>query len=164
MGSSRPPRAGRQSPLATSQAVLALVVAACALGCSSESAELPETAVTIAGQTVGVEVVRTRSEQALGLGERDSLAWGRGMVFPYDEPGFPTFWMKGMRFDIDIVWIRERRIVGISHAVPYPREDPSRPATVKAPGLTDMVLEVPAGYATASGWRKGNSVTLHGID
>ena len=76
----------------------------------------------------------------LGLGNRDELAWHDGMLFVYDEPAFLAFWMKRMRFDIDIVWIRERRIVGIEEFVPYPREDPSKPATVRAPELADMVL------------------------
>ena len=132
------------------------------VACGAE-AEAPGPTATIRGNPVTLEVARTREEQSLGLGNRDSLDWGHGMLFVYEHPGFMSFWMKRMRFDIDIVWIREGRIVGISAFVPYPRENPDRPATVRAPELTDMVLEVPAGYAQANGWRRGDRVELHGI-
>jgi uncharacterized membrane protein (UPF0127 family) len=137
-------------------------LAAALPGCSrAESADAP--AVTIRGQRVSVEVAKTRSEQALGLGDRDSLDWGRGMLFPYESPGFMTFWMRRMRFDIDIVWIRDRRIVGIEEFVPYPREQHEPPATVRAPELVDMVLEVPAGFARAHGWRRGDRIAVSGL-
>ncbi len=150
-------------PTGSSLRGLALIACALALGCSSESAKPSSPTVTVGEQTVAVELARTRAEQALGLGNRDALEWDRGMLFLYDEPGFFEFWMKRMRFDIDIVWIRDRRIVGLSAFVPYPRKDPNRPATVRAPELVDMVLEVPAGYAIAHGWHKGDRVELFGL-
>jgi uncharacterized membrane protein (UPF0127 family) len=114
--------------------------------------------ITIAGQRVALEIARTREEQSLGLGERDALAWNRGMLFVYDEPGFPRFWMKGMRFDIDIVWIRQDQISEISHRVPHV---PGQNGPIVAPqGLTDRVLEVPAGYAQSHGWRVGQRVQI----
>ena len=143
-----------------------LLAAACTslgLACSPapEPSDLPT--ATIRGTVVALDVARTPAEQSLGLGNRDSLAWDHGMLFLYQPPGFPTFWMKRMRFDIDIVWIREGRIVGISSFVPYPREDPDNPATVPAPELVDTVLEVPAGYARAHSWRRGDRVELSGV-
>jgi uncharacterized membrane protein (UPF0127 family) len=105
-----------------------------------------------------VEVARTRAEQTLGLGERDSLAWDRGMLFVYDRPGFYGFWMKGMRFDIDIVWIRDGRIVDVTHRVPHRIESPL--PTYHPPEVVDQVLEVPAGAAQARGWQRGDRVVV----
>jgi hypothetical protein len=122
------------------------------------------TEVTIRQQSIEVEVVRTREEQARGLSERDSLAWGSGMLFPYERPAFVSFWMKGMRFDIDIVWIRDGRIVGIAGRVPYPPDPEAAPATARSPELIDMVLEVPAGYAGAHGWSRGDRVRVSPSD
>ena len=137
-------------------------VAVGAVGCPQpENAE--GAAVTIRNQLVTVDLRKTPAEQALGLGDRDLLAWDHGMLFLYDKSDFLVFWMKGMRFDIDIVWIREQRIVGMAEFVPYPREDPSKPATVRSPELVDMVLEVPAGYARAHAWRRGDRVELAGV-
>jgi uncharacterized membrane protein (UPF0127 family) len=114
--------------------------------------------VTIRGQRVNVEIVQTPEQQSLGLGRRDSLAWDHGMLFLYDEAGFYGFWMKEMRFSIDIVWIRGDRIVDITHRIPFtPGENGP---TVRPREIADRVLEVPAGYAQARGWRAGDRVTL----
>jgi uncharacterized membrane protein (UPF0127 family) len=138
---------------------MALALAACE-GPASEPTGGPEPDgwMTINGARVAVEIVRTPAEQRLGLGGRDALAWNHGMLFPYDEPGFPGFWMRGMRFDIDIVWIRGDHVVDISHGVRHvPGENGP---TVRPRELTDKVLEVPAGYAAAHGWRIGHKATL----
>ena len=130
------------------------------LGCGADAGIADEPTVTIRDRVVTVEIVRTQAEQAQGLSDRPSLDWHRGMLFVYDEADFLSFWMKRMHFDLDIVWIREGRIVGIAAFVPYPRENPMQPATLRSPELTDMVLEVPAGYAQTHGWRRGDRVTV----
>lgn len=140
-------------------------LSACSLvtaGCNSPDrpSGTAQTEVTIRQQSIEVEVVRSREEQARGLSGRDSLAWGNGMLFPYERPAFVSFWMKGMRFDIDIVWIRDQRIVGIAERVPHPSDPQAAPATVRPPELIDMVLEVPAGFARAHGWSRGDRVQV----
>lgn len=114
--------------------------------------------MTIRHQRVELLLTRTRAEQAKGLGGRDSLSWDHGMLFRYPEPGFPGFWMKDMRFDIDIVWIRDGRIVDISHRVRHSPDGPGR--TIRPRALADTVLEVPAGYAQAHSWSEGNRVSF----
>ena len=133
---------------------------AAGLGCSADSGIADEPTVTIRDRVVTLEIAKTQAEQNQGLSDRSSLDWHRGMLFVYDDADFRSFWMKRMHFDIDIVWIREGRIVDIAAFVPYPRENPMRPATLRSPELTDMVLEVPAGYAQTHGWRRGDRVTV----
>lgn len=147
----------------TRAAVLAfgLLAATLLLGCP-RSFETPEEApdawVTIGRQQVAVEVADTPTKQARGLGYRDSLDWDTGMYFPYDRPGMRSFWMRGMRFPIDIIWIRTGRIIDITHDVPHvPGENGP---TVRPREAADAVLEVPAGYARARGWRVGNRVAF----
>ncbi len=129
-----------------------------ALACEADPAPARESSAEIRGQRVGLEVVRTRDAQARGLGYRDSLEWGRGMLFIYDEADFYGFWMKGMRFDIDIVWIRAGRIVEIAHRVKRSPEGPG--PTYRPREVADQVLEVSAGFAEAHGWRRNDVVTL----
>jgi uncharacterized protein len=83
------------------------------------------------------------------------------MLFPYDRPAFYAFWMKGMRFSIDIVWIRGDRIVDIDSNVPF--EPGGNGPTLRADSLVDSVLEVPAGYAFAMGWRIGDRVIVEPV-
>ncbi|MCG8590021.1 MAG: DUF192 domain-containing protein [Proteobacteria bacterium] len=130
-------------------------------GCAEAGPPAPpgtEAWVSVQAARIAVEIADTREEQSLGLGQRDELAWGRGMLFVYPEPGFPGFWMKDMRFDIDIVWIRDGHVVGIQHQV---RHLPTGPGPIyRPPELTDTVLEVPAGTAAAHGWRRGDRVRV----
>ena len=148
---------------ATCRVLAALVTAALLAGCQPPNAEPPPDAwVEIGSARVPVEMAVTSAEQARGLGYRDGLAWGSGMYFPYDRPGFYTFWMKGMRFPIDIVWIRDGRIVDLHQDVPF--EPGGNGPTLRPRQIVDAVLEVPAGYAAASGWRIGDRVKLEDSD
>lgn len=132
---------------------LAPVCAALALACSGPPAV---DLVEIRDARIEIEIADDQEAQALGLGERETLPWNRGMLLVYEEPTRVAIWMKGMRFDIDIVWIRDGRIIDMTwrapHATPeplpvyYPRE------------AADRVLEVPAGYAEAHGFRIGDRV------
>lgn len=135
-------------------ALCLLVASACRE--SSGGATPPEGYVEIRGQQIAVEIAEGPSEQAKGLGERDALAWGTGMYFPYARPGFYSFWMKGMRFAIDIVFLREGRIVDLYPQVPF--EVGGNGPTIRPRELADAVLEVPAGYAAANGWQRGDRV------
>jgi hypothetical protein len=140
---------------------VALGLAGLALGCggpASAPGPEPDAWVTIRHARVSTEIVRSFEDRARGLGGRDSLAWNHGMLFPYERPDFLAFWMKDMRFSIDIVWIRDGRIVEIAHRVPWSPEGPG--PTLRPRELADAVLEVPAGYAEAHGWQRGDRVEV----
>ena len=107
--------------------------------------------------TINVEVARSPQAQARGLGGRPSLKKGTGMVFPYDESGVRGIWMKGMLIPIDILWIREGRIVAIEADVPPPS---SNGALAVFTHVADLVLEVPAGYAEQMGIRVGQPLRV----
>ncbi|MHA7839160.1 MAG: DUF192 domain-containing protein [bacterium] len=143
------------APFALVATLAALGILACA---PSGEADRPEAWVEIRGQRIGVEVADEPAEQAKGLGGRDSLDWDRGMIFLYDRPGFYGFWMKGMRFPIDIVWIHEGRIVDLDANVPF--EPGGNGPTLRPSSLVDAVLEVRAGVALARGWRIGDRVAF----
>lgn len=147
--------------------LVALLVATFALACDSpvaHDAAAPDAWITIRDARVSTEVVITPAEQAKGLGYRDSLAWDHGMLFPYEEARFRGFWMKGMRFDIDIVWILDGRIVDISHRVPHVPSPEGPWPSYRPNSLVDQVLEVPAGYASSHGWRAGDRVEVERLD
>ncbi|GAH05005.1 unnamed protein product, partial [marine sediment metagenome] len=61
--------------------------------------------ILINGYSFQVEIADDPEEMKLGLGERDSLCGSCGMLFEYSREGKYYFWMKGMRFPIDIIWI-----------------------------------------------------------
>lgn len=106
---------------------------------------------------ISAEVARSPQAQIRGLGGRSSLKKGTGMMFPYDGPGPRGIWMKGMRIPIDILWIREGRIVAIEAKVPPPS---SNGELAVFSHVADLVLEVPAGYAKEMGIRVDQSVKV----
>jgi uncharacterized membrane protein (UPF0127 family) len=61
--------------------------------------------VTVNGATIQVEVPRTAAAFAKGLGGRPCILPNQGMLFAFTKPGQYAFWMKDMKFPIDIIWI-----------------------------------------------------------
>jgi hypothetical protein len=117
---------------------------------------LPTGSLLIAGRVrVEVELARTVEEKVRGLSGRPALKSGHGMLFVYDRPEPVSIWMKDMRFSLDIVWIREGRIVHIEKQAPPLL--PSGPEQIYT-ALADLVLEVPAGYTSRQQIRVGDSV------
>ncbi|MAE97145.1 MAG: hypothetical protein CL910_21050 [Deltaproteobacteria bacterium] len=116
----------------------------------------PEVDVTIGMHRVRAEVADTLALRRRGLSGRRDLPPGRGMLFPYAPPTRPSFWMPDMHFPIDIVWIRDGRIVDLHVDVPHEVRPPLPTYQPSVP--IDWVLEVPAGTARELGWRIGDPV------
>lgn len=140
------------------QLLIGLLLGGCSGTLAARAEPLATATVRIREQTLRVEVAQTAAQKALGLGQRDALAPDHGMLFPYAKADTYAFWMKGMRFAIDIVWIRENRIVDISASLPPAHDGTLTQYRPRAPA--DQVLEVAAGYAARHGWAIGDAVTL----
>jgi hypothetical protein len=110
--------------------------------------------VTIQDLTLEAELARTPEERARGLSGRDGLAPDRAMLFLFETREPHGFWMQGMRFDIDLVWIAGDRVVDVTHRASH--RQPQRILAPRAPA--DRVLEVAAGTALARGWGPGDRV------
>lgn len=119
-----------------------------------------QTLVVGGGRHILVEVARTAEETRRGLSFRPSLPEDEGMyfVFPIAEP--QTFWMYGMRFPLDIIFIRDNIVINIEANVPAPKSDVDVPATARSAGQADAVLEINAGKAAEWGIRPGDEITM----
>lgn len=106
---------------------------------------------------LSVEVANTDAARVKGLSGRDPLPENQGLLFVFEEDGYPAIWMKDMRFAIDIIWInREGEIVHIEESVTpgtYPR-------TFKPAAPARYVVEVNAGYADARNVRVGDQTDV----
>ncbi len=143
-------------------AILVLLMAVVLRVHSSWKAERQVLAeITLKGKTFTVEVADTNQKREKGLGDRDRLEDGHGMYFPFDTAQYWVFWMKDMRFPIDIIWIREGKIVDIDASVPVAASEkletysPSEPA--------DTVLELNAGTAADLGLVPGDALTIKAL-
>ncbi|MDP3015163.1 MAG: DUF192 domain-containing protein [bacterium] len=91
-----------------------------------------------------VEISDTALKRAKGLSGREGLAENQGMLFIFEKPGKPTFWMAGMNFPLDIIWINGNKIVDISKDVQPPKSG-ELPAIISPSVEADKVLELSAG-------------------
>ena len=105
--------------------------------------EIEKGILTVGDAVLQVEIADTPDKRAAGLSHRAALAEGEGMLFVFEEEGRRDFWMKDMRFPIDIVWIsKEREVVHITDSV----APDTYPTVFTSPIPARYVLEVPAGY------------------
>lgn len=99
--------------------------------------------VTIGERTWTImETAATQESRVRGLSFRQSLEPGTGMLFVFAVPEQAGFWMKDMRFPIDIVYIRN----GVVDSIALDRQ-PGDLTPVYSVGTIDRVLEVNAGEA-----------------
>lgn len=120
-----------------------------------------ERATIVVGETdLVVELSVTSDQQSLGLGYRNGLAEGHGMLFVNESAAPRSFWMKGMRFCIDIVWIEDGEITGAAESVcpdPEGTADADRERYQSDVPVT-YVLEAPAGWLADHGYGPGTPV------
>lgn len=105
--------------------------------------------VKVRGSTILAEVARDPSSRAQGLGRRNSLPEEEGMLFVFAESSYPSIWMKDMGFALDILWIRNGKIVDLEENAPPPSPG-VRPESlpIYTPDVpARLVLEANAGFA-----------------
>lgn len=108
-----------------------------------------------------VEVASTTVEKARGLSFRMGLEEDHGMLFLFDRLDVQNFWMKDMRFPIDIIWISGGKVVGFAeHATPEPGTSLWNLKMYTSPPATDKVLEVNAGTVSKYQIKVGDSVEI----
>ena len=136
---------------------IAIAVTLTACGSSSSPEQKRSVAVRINGAEVRAELAEGEPARERGLSGRAGLAEGRGMLFVYGDHIERTYWMKGMRFPIDIVWIDRGRVTGIERNLPVPQ---GHVPLYSSRGPADRVLEVPAGWTGRHGVEPGDQVSI----
>lgn len=98
--------------------------------------------VEFQGQRFTLERAITEAQREKGLGGRESLCQACAMLFVFEKPGQYAFWMKDMRFPIDIVWLSGTSVVFVAHEV-----SPDYPGIIGVSVDADKVIELNAGVA-----------------
>lgn len=118
--------------------------------------------VTIGEQTINLEVADTPQKRGIGLMFRDSLPSDRGMIFTFDRPQNVTFWMKNVRFPLDMIFLQNGRIVSIAANVPPCTNDPC--PSYGSPSLFNAVIELGGGRAAELGLQAGDRLKVEYFD
>jgi uncharacterized protein len=114
--------------------------------------------VTVNGLVLVADISVTNEQRTKGLSVKDGLAENEAMLFVFDNEAEHTFWMKDMKFPIDIIWIdSDKTIVHIEHNLP-PCSSGVLCPTYKPSDDSLYVLETVGGFAEKYNIVKGTRV------
>lgn len=111
---------------------------------------------------INADISDEKNERAMGLANRDSLASDSGMLFVFEKPDKYRFWMKGLKFPLDFIWILDDRVVDVLKNVPAPTANtPDNQLPVYGPTTkVNRVLEVNSGFIERHNIRVGDKIQL----
>ncbi len=116
------------------------------------------TNVSIGKLNVKAKIAANSSDRQKGLSKVDSLPLDQGMLFVFDKSDSYVFWMKDMKFAIDIIWIDEsKKVVSIAKNLsPELGKNDLQLTQYKPAGAAKYVLEVNAGLSDLYGIHEGD--------
>lgn len=134
---------------------LAVIVALVAVPRKAEEAKNPNPlCLKIAQKCFDLEIADEARVQAKGLSDRDSLAEDKGMLFAFDRAEEQCFWMKDMRFNLDMIWLNEEKTVIKTMQDVSPDTYPDQFCADNA----KYVLEFTSGFADKYGLKPGTKL------
>ena len=116
-----------------------------------------------------IELAFTEAEQSKGLMDRDTLAETGGMLFVSDKMSQRAFWMKGCRFDLDLIYMDANGVVVSTHRMkmekPRQRSESEvayydRLPTYDSGKPAQFVLELAAGQLDFLGLQVGDKLDI----
>ncbi len=122
--------------------------------------------ISINGHDFVVELAIDPAIQKKGLSGRDSLPENAGIIFAYPSKNTLTFWMIDMRFDIDLLWINDDKIVGIEKNMlaPAPGTEDKDLVLYSSPEPVNRVLEINSGLVDKYGLKVGDTLEYKNIN
>ena len=118
--------------------------------------------LTVGDKELTVALAQTHAERSQGLSGCTAIPDNSGMLFVFPQLSNTAFWMKDMLIPLDIIWIKEGKVIGIEANAQPPqpgtadRDLPQYPS----PDSVDHVLELSAGKAGEYDITEGSSVTF----
>lgn len=113
--------------------------------------------LSIGNASLLVEVADEPVEMFRGLSDRVSMPQNQGMMFVFEKSDQHRFWMKGMLFPLDFIWIEDGKVVELSNNILPPSRSNGEVINVYPKVFVDRVIEVNAG------WTKANHVKIGDI-
>ena len=117
----------------------------------------PTKEITIGEEIIKVAIADTPILRSRGLSGVSGLNKNEGMLFIFDYPDYYGFWMKDMKFPLDIIWLDETgRIVHIAEsATPL-----SYPNVFTPTDKARYVLEVNSGFSREHNLKAGDTALI----
>lgn len=114
--------------------------------------------VKIGSTEIAALVAKSDAKKHTGLGGRNALGSGEGMLFVFDSFSKYSFWNKDMLFPIDIIWIKDGAVVDASENMPDFKISPNYTVTPQAEA--NFVVEVNAGFVKEHNIKIGDKTII----
>ncbi len=111
--------------------------------------------IKIKNEVFRIEVVDTIKKKEKGLGGRKSICNNCGMMFVFFDSKYHYFWMKDMQFPLDIVWLKDGKVVGIEKNIPHDSYEILHPNV-----HFDLVIEFPANKMEEIDLKVGDEISI----
>lgn len=119
--------------------------------------------VTINNNSFKVILATSQQEREIGLSETKQLSRNQGMIFLFDKPDYYPFWMKNMKFPIDIIYIDNDTIVTIKNDIQPPKDNRESPKIYIPTAPANKVLEIEAGLSEKYKFKNGDKVKYENL-
>lgn len=121
-----------------------------------------KTKVTINNKTFNVFLAKSAIEKQIGLSSKNKISENQGMLFLFDKPDYYSFWMKEMKFSIDIIYIENNKVTTVISGVKPPSDSTNLPIYTPKK-KSDMVLEVSAGLSKKYNIHEGATINIENL-
>lgn len=121
-----------------------------------------KTILKINNSLINIEISDTKEKRSKGLAGREKIASDEGMLFVFDKPSKYVFWMKGLKFPLDFIWIKDDIVVDMLENISQPTEgqpDSALPV-YSAKVEINKVLEVNAGLVKVLNINVGDKIQI----
>ncbi len=104
------------------------------------------------------KIALSPEEHYQGLSFAESLAYDEAMLFIFENYSEREFVMRNMNFSLDILFFNDNKLLNFFENLEPEGQYPSK--KYKSDGLSNMVLEVSAGYSAERGIKIGDYLKI----
>lgn len=120
------------------------------------------TQVSVNGKTFTVTLAKTEKDRQIGLSKTEKIEENQGMLFIFEKADYHRFWMKEMKFSIDIIYINGDRVTTVIDNAKPPASNGNLEIYEPAE-KSDKVLELKAGTAKKYNIKKDTSAKIENL-
>ncbi len=131
-----------------------------ATACNNQPNLHQDAVLEVHGRKFAIQLADTPQKRADGLSGVPYITDGEGMLFLFSQPQHLQFWMKGMNFPLDIIWINGNTVVDITENIQTEPNKDDNQLNIYSPNTdSDKALEVNAGWALRHDVKVGDTIT-----
>lgn len=108
-------------------------------------------------------IAKNENDKQIGLSKYNTLDQDKAMLFVFEKSDYYRFWMKDMKFPIDIIFIKDNKIVKIYKDSPILKVPINNLPIYSPPEPINRVLEINAGISQKFGFEIGDSVQINNL-